>query len=168
VVGLVRSARGLKGDVRIEVLTDRPADRFRVGAILHREAATEPLTIQRAEPVADGPGWWLRFAEIADRSAADALRGVYLEADVSVDERPSQGVWWHEVIGATVSDRDGRDLGRVVDVYRAGGAEVYVVEGPIGRFDVPGVRAVVVDWRPREGSIIIDRDALGLERTDPA
>jgi 16S rRNA processing protein RimM len=168
VVGLVRSARGLKGDVRVEVLTDRPADRFQAGAVLYREGDTRPLTIQQAEPVADGPGWWLRFAEAADRSTADRLRGVYLEVDVSADERPPEGVWWHEVIGARVSDRDGRDLGRVVDVYRAGGAEVYVVEGSSGRFDVPGVRAVVVDWRPREGSIVIDADALGLDRSEPA
>jgi 16S rRNA processing protein RimM len=162
VVALVRSVHGLLGDVRVEELTDRPEDRFRVGAVLYREGASGRLTIVRAEPVANGPGWWLRFAEATDRTAAEALRGTYLEADVPVDARPADAAWWHEVVGARVTTRGGRDLGRVVDVYRAGGAEVFLVDGPGGQIDVPAVRAIVLDFRPRDGVLVVDAEALGL------
>ena len=40
----------------MEVLTDRPEDRFVVGTVLHREGDDRPLTIATAEAVADGPG----------------------------------------------------------------------------------------------------------------
>ena len=166
VVGLVRTAHGLRGDVRVEILTDRPGHRFRPGSVVYREGDGRGLTIDRAEPVADGPGWWLHFAEVRDRTSADGLRGTYLEAVVDGAERPADEVWWHEVVGATVTDIGGGGLGTVVDVYRAGGAEVYEVEGPAGHFDLPAVRGVVVDFRPRDGVIVVDRAALGLDEDD--
>ncbi len=51
-----------------------------------------PLTITSAEAIADGPGWRLRFREIASRDAADTLRGAYLEAEVRPDEDLARGV----------------------------------------------------------------------------
>src|SRR6266516_235804 len=79
VVALVRGVHGLRGAVRIEVLTDKPEQRYRPGVVLHREGSDSPLTIASAEPVADGPGWRVRFREVATRDAADTLRGAYLE-----------------------------------------------------------------------------------------
>ena len=61
VVALVRGVHGLRGAVRVEVLTDRPEERFRPGIVLHREGSDAALTIASAEPVADGPGWRVRF-----------------------------------------------------------------------------------------------------------
>jgi len=105
----------------------------------------------------------LRFAEATDRTAADRLRGAYLETDVPTVDLPADAVWWHEVVGARVADTTGAEIGRVVDVYRAGGAEVFVVDGPAGRFDVPAVRAVVTEFRPHDGELVIDVAALGLD-----
>ena len=60
VVALVRGFRGLRGHVRVELLTDRPEDRFAPGVRLYLEGSDETLTIEEASPVADGPGWWLQ------------------------------------------------------------------------------------------------------------
>jgi ribosomal 30S subunit maturation factor RimM len=57
----------------------------------------------------------------------------------------------------------GNALGTVGDIYRAGGAEVFVVRGgPHGEFDVPAVRAFIRTFAPRRGEIVVDADALGL------
>jgi len=164
VVALVRGVHGLRGAVRVEVLTDRPEVRFVPGVVLHPEGTRRPLTISWAEPVRDGPGWRMRFAEVSDRTAADGLRGVYLEAAVGPTDALARGeYYWHEVIGVPVTDLAGRELGIVGDVYRAGGAEVFVVRGgPVGEFDVPAVRAFVRIFAPRRGEIVIDPDALDL------
>jgi 16S rRNA processing protein RimM len=132
--------------------------------VLHPEGRNEHLTISAAEPVGDGPGWRLRFREIPDRTAAEPLRGVYLEAVVPPAEAPRRGeYYWHEVIGVPVTDVAGNPLGTVRDVYRAGGAEVFVVDGgPVGSFDVPAVRAFVRILAPRRGEIVVDADALDL------
>jgi 16S rRNA processing protein RimM len=161
VVGLVRGFHGLRGAVRVESLTDRAQERFSVGRSLFVEGGDAPLTIVEAQP--DTQGWRLRFAEVADRTAAEALRDVYLEAIVAPGEQLPRGeFYWHEVIGASVTDVDGTALGEVTDVYRAGGAEVVVVRGPAGEVDVPLVRAVVRIFAPARGEIVVDGEALGL------
>jgi 16S rRNA processing protein RimM len=154
---------GLNGAVRVEVLTDRPEERFVPGAVLHREGRSEPLTIESATAVADGPGWRLRFRELPDRTAAETLRGAYLESAVQPDALSRGEYYWHEVIGVTVTDVDGRELGTVSDIYRVGEAEVFVVRGgPAGEFDVPAVRAFVRIFAPRRGEIVVDSTALDL------
>jgi 16S rRNA processing protein RimM len=165
VVALVRGVHGLRGAVRIEVLTDRPEQRFRPGVVLHREGSEAPLTIGSAEPVADGPGWRVRFREVATREVADTLRGAYLEATVHPVGDLSRGeVYWHEVIGTAVRGVDGAELGTVQDVYRVAENEVYVVAGgPYGTFDLPAVRAFIRIFAPRRGEIVVDAEALDLQ-----
>jgi 16S rRNA processing protein RimM len=132
-----------------------------VGRSLFVEGGDTPLTIVEAQP--DAQGWRLRFAEVTDRTAAEALRDVYLEAIVAPGGQLPRGeFYWHEVIGASVTDVDGTALGEVTDVYRAGGAEVVVVRGPAGEVDVPLVRAVVRIFAPARGEIVVDGEALGL------
>jgi 16S rRNA processing protein RimM len=163
-VALVRGLHGLNGGVRVEILTDHPEDRFAPGSVLHREGSDEPLTVAWSSPVADGPGWRLRFQEIPTREAADALRGAYLEWVAQPDAELGRGEYfWHEVIGAAVRGVDGAELGTVRDVYRSGGAEVFLVDGgPYGEFDVPAVRAFVRVFAPRRGEIVVDVEALDL------
>ncbi|HYM82686.1 MAG TPA: ribosome maturation factor RimM [Candidatus Dormibacteraeota bacterium] len=163
-MGLVRGVHALRGRLRVEVLTDRPKDRFRRGAVLYAEGSEEPLTVAEARPVADGPGWWLRFRELRDRAAAEGLRDRYLEADVPGDSLAAGEVWWHEVVGTPVEDLEGRPVGVVADLYRAGGAEVLVVNGgPLGELDVPNVASIVPTFAPREGRIVVDLAVLDPE-----
>lgn len=163
-VGLVRGVHGLNGALRVEILTDRPEARFARGAVLFREGTDAPLTIHEAVPVEDGPGWRVRFREIPDRTAADTLRGVYLESQVPPAEAPARGAaYWHEVIGTPVVGLDGEVLGSVVDIYRVADNDVYVVRGgPRGEFDVPAVRDFVRIFAPRRGEIVVDAVALDL------
>src|SRR6185437_5040247 len=99
VVGLVRRVHGLRGVLRVEVLTDHPELRFAPGASLYPEGGRRALTVDEASPVADGPGWWVRFRERPDRNAAEPLVGTYLEALVPATGADDAGtVWWHEVV----------------------------------------------------------------------
>jgi 16S rRNA processing protein RimM len=149
----------------VESLTDREDERFAAGRQLFVEGAAAPLTIVESRP--DGVGWHLRFAELADRTAAETLRDVYLEAVVAPGERLADGeFYWHEVVGLAVLDTDGTQLGVVTDIYRAGGAEVAVVDGDAGELDVPLVKAIVRSLDPGRGEIVVDGHALGL-RAEP-
>jgi 16S rRNA processing protein RimM len=165
VVALVRGVHGLRGAVRVEVLTDKPEQRFRPGSVLFREGTDVPLTIASADAVADGPGWRLRFRDVTTREGADTLRDAYLESEVHPAGELARGeVYWHEVVGATVRDVSGTDLGVVEDVYRVGENEVYVVRGePFGTFDLPAVRAFIRVFAPRRGEIVVDAEALDLQ-----
>lgn len=164
VVAQVRGLHGLNGAVRVEVLTDRPEERFATGNVLHVEGDARPLTVAVAEPVEDGPGWRLRFREVPTRSAAERLREAYLEITVDRSTDLDAGAaYWHEVVGAVVRDSTGAELGRVADVYRAGENEVYVVRGgPAGEFDLPAVRDVITSFAPERGEIVVDEVVLDL------
>jgi 16S rRNA processing protein RimM len=164
VVGLVRGIHGLRGAVRLEVLSDDPA-RFEPGAYLFPEGTDELLTIDWAQ--ADGPGILIRFRERPDRAAAESLRDRYLEAQVSADDRPPGSWYWHEVTGVAVTTLAGEELGRVTDIFRTGGSEVFVVEGPRGEILVPAVTSVIVEFAPTTGRIVVDGEALDLDDAEP-
>jgi 16S rRNA processing protein RimM len=167
-VGLVRGLHGLRGAVRVEVLTDHPDERFAPGARVWVTGRPEALTIVEAAP--DGKGLRVRFREVPDRNAAEALRDALLE--VGLDEVPApdgDAVWWHELVGVEVRGVDGASLGTVRDVYRVGPAEVLIVDGgTVGPFDLPVVRDFVRAWTPRDGVIVVDADALDLHPRPPA
>jgi 16S rRNA processing protein RimM len=160
----VRGLHGLRGAVRVEVLTDQPETRFARGTVLHVEGDARPLTVAAAQPVEDGPGWRVQFREIADRAAAERLREAYLEIAVDRSADLADGAaYWHEVVGSTVKDSSGNVLGTVADVYRAGEAEVYVVRGgPAGEFDLPAVRDVITTFAPDRGELVVDEAVLDL------
>jgi len=161
VVGLVRGVHGLDGAVRVEPLSDDPG-RFEPGSRLHPEGARRRLTVEWAQ--ADEPGLLVRFREVRSREAADALRDVYLEADAASLPLDGDSYWWHEVIGLPVTTDRGEQLGKVDDVFRAGGGEVYVLRGgPRGELLVPAVRSVFRAFEPRQGRLVVDADALGLD-----
>ena len=165
VVARVRGFHGLRGTMRLESLTDRAEERFAIGKSLFIEGSDSSLTVVESAP--DSLGWRVRFAEVSDRTAAEGLRDAYLEVVVAPGEELPRGeFYWHQVVGASVADVDGSALGKVVDVYRAGGAEVLVVEGPAGELDVPVVRSVVRIFAPLRGEIVVDGEALGLRGND--
>ncbi len=145
------------------MLTDRPEDRFTVGARLYLEGSRDALTIADATPVADGRGWWLRFREVPDRDTADTLRDRYLEIDAPNEPREPGRWFFHELLGLAVRSGTGDELGSITDIYRAGGAEVFVVRGPRGELDIPGVRGIVLELAPDRGEMIVDLDALALD-----
>jgi len=166
VVGLVRGIHGLKGAVRLEILSD-DARRFAVRSVLYAEGSPEPLTIAWSQP--DEPGILVRFNQVTTREQAELLRGRYLEAEASAKALPEGTFYWHEITGAAVTTTAGEALGSVADVFRVGESEVFVVRGgPRGELYVPAVSAVVRELAPRDGRIVVDADALGLDEEPPA
>jgi len=158
VVGLVRGLQGLRGAVRVEVLTDNE-ERFTPGSVIYPEGSDRRLTVASAHRA--GPGLLVRFREVRDRAGAESLRDAYLEAPAA--ELPGESYYWHEIVGCEVSDSHGRVLGRVEEVFRVGESEVYVVRGGESELLVPAVASVVRDMSPGQKRIVVDELALGLD-----
>ena len=163
-VGLVRGLHGLRGAVRVEVLSDDP-ERFAVGSVLYVEREQRALTVAWTGPAK--PGILVRFEELPTRESAEALLDRYLEA--FAEEPLPAGTWyWHQIRGLAARTTDGRDLGTVVDVFRAGAGEVYVARGgPLGEVMIPGVANVVVEMDPAAGFLVVDPVALDLPDKPP-
>jgi 16S rRNA processing protein RimM len=160
-VGLVRGVHGLRGAVRVEILTD-DASRFEPGSEVYPEGSEDPLTLEWVQE--DAPGTLVRFREIGDRPTAETLKDRYLEVPATPGRLGEGEYYWHEVIGSRVVAMGGRDLGEVEDVFRAGGAEVLVVRDTNGHeLLIPAVKGLVTELAPQERRIVVDADALDIE-----
>jgi 16S rRNA processing protein RimM len=143
--------------VTVEVRTDAPERRLAPGAVLHASGRAD-LTVTAAR---DHNGvLLLRFAEVADRSAAEALRDVVLEADVPEDDpdETDEDAWYeHELVGLRVEDPAGRPLGEVAALQVGTAQDLLVVRRPDGvpRL-VPFVGAIVPEVDVAGGRVVVD------------
>jgi 16S rRNA processing protein RimM len=174
VVARIGRAHGLRGEVGLDVRTDVPQERFAVGAVLTTDPADAgPLTVLSTR-VHQGR-WVVRFAESADRSDAEALRGVSLvvEEDVSDEE----DAWYpHELAGLRAELADGTDVGEVIGLEHLPAHDALVVRETTGeRTLVPFVRQIVptvdvaggrVVLTPPGGLLARDADAAEIDRPD--
>ena len=144
-VGRIGRAHGLHGEVAFTLTSDVTA-RVAKGSVLH--AGDRPLTVVASRP--HQGRWLLRFAEVADRTAAEALRGAVVTADPI--EGADDVLWVHELVGSRVVDTAGVDLGPIVAVEANPASDLLVVEIAGREVLVPSV--FVTDRR--DGVIVID------------
>jgi 16S rRNA processing protein RimM len=107
-VGRIAKPHGVRGEVVVDLVTDR-LERLAPGS----ELATDrgPLVVVAARP--HQHRWIVQFEGVDDRVAAERLAGVVLRAEPIDDP---DVLWVHELIGATVVERDGTERGEVVAV----------------------------------------------------
>jgi 16S rRNA processing protein RimM len=108
------------------------------------------------------------FAEVADRTAAEALRGLTLVVDVDASEEPDdpEEFYDHQLVGLAVTTTDGRAVGEVVEVLHGTGQDLLAVRTAAGdEVLVPFVTALVPVVDVRAGRVeVVDRPGL----LDPA
>ena len=87
-------------------------------------SARGTLTVVWSKPF--GPDRYIvQFEGVADRGAADSLRGLELEAE-PIDAPDT--LWVHELVGATVRDAVGTELGRIASVEANPASDLIVLE----------------------------------------
>jgi 16S rRNA processing protein RimM len=147
-LGRVLRPHGVRGELRIEVLTDYP-ERILPGLIVnigpdpavddaHKYEITKVRTHQQY--------LILQVDGVDDRDAADVLREQYimvaLEDAIPLDD---DEFYLFQAIGLAVYTDDGESLGAVVDVLETGANDVYVVQGPRGEVLLPAIDECIVD-----------------------
>lgn len=157
VVGRVGRPHGIRGGVSVRPTTDNPEDRFAVGAVLDTDPASAgPLTVTAAR--SNGTAWVLSFAQIADRDAAETIRGVLLTVPIDAlppTEDPEE-FYDHQLVGLAVVTRDGSPLGTVEEVLHPPAAPVLSVRRPDGSTElVPFVSAIVPEVDLAAGRLVV-------------
>ena len=138
----VTGAHGVTGEVRLKLFGEGVA-----ALSAHKRFNDGALTLAKVRD--DGKGGAIaRFAEIADRIAAEKLRGTALTVARSALPPLAEGEYYHaDLIGlAAVSDA-GKPLGVVVAVENFGAGDVIEIERPDGkRFMAPMRAEAVPEW----------------------
>ncbi len=138
----IAGAHGLKGHVKLIVHTDDPELRFQPGVILDTDSAEFPeLTILEARH--SGSSWQVLFEEVADRNAAEQLRGTQLSIETDEWESAADEWYLHELVGLPVKDTEGRELGKVSGIESGAAQDLLVVATSDGEVRVPFVTALV-------------------------
>lgn len=172
IVGQIAGAHGIGGEVRVRVLADDPALLLEAKRFaLSRSGADDPQASEvENEGGTTGRAGEVRLAlrGVADRDAAEALRGTLVLADVAdLPPLPAGQHYWFELVGCAVETAAGEPVGDVVSVRETGAAhDVLEIAGVDGRVRlVPIVAALLrsVDVASRR---IVLEDVAGL--ADPA
>jgi 16S rRNA processing protein RimM len=170
-VGRIGEAWGLKGGFRVLPYADPPealmaASRWHLKAAsddahVAASAAKQPASLEISSMRAQGDGFVAVSPGVADRTAAEALRGVRIF--VARSSFPAVGTdeyYWADLIAMTVRNRDDVVLGEVVGLIDTGPQSVLRVRGdgaegeerliPFVAAFVDSVdlaaRRIVVDW----------------------
>jgi 16S rRNA processing protein RimM len=140
-VGRILGPHGIRGEVKVDPLTDNP-ERFQRGSKLL--AGDETLTVAATREA--GRHILVRFANLPDRTAVEHLRGVMLEVlESDLPALPEGEYYRHQLIGLTVVDTEGNTLGTLEQVLETGANDVYVVRTPDGgELLLPATADVVV------------------------
>jgi 16S rRNA processing protein RimM len=147
-VGRVLRPHGIRGELRVDVMTDYPE---RLGQHVHLWLASpdHPQVVQRY--TVEKTRWHrgvllLKLGGCDDRNAAEQLRGMLVQIPIQEAVPLEEGEYYHfQLIGVQVETESGDLLGQVVQVLETGANDVYVVRGSRGEILVPAVDDLVIE-----------------------
>jgi 16S rRNA processing protein RimM len=148
-LGRVLRPHGIRGELRIEVLTAYP-ERIVPSMCVYigsdpKDAATA-AAYEVTKVRTHQQYLILQLAGMLDRDAADLLRQKYvmipLEDAVPLEE---DEFYLYQAIGLSVYTVDQEHLGEIVEVLETGANDVYVVQGPRGEVLLPAIDECVID-----------------------
>ena len=157
-LGVVAAPHGVRGLVRIKSFTDDPMAIAAYGPLSDesgkKEYRVETLSAARGAVLA-------RIEGVADRTAAEALRGLRLYVERERLPRTGEREWYEaDLIGLAAVGRDGRDWGKVVAFHDFGAGSVMEVSGGrTGGLMLPFTDEAVPEIDVEGGKVVIEPPA---------
>lgn len=138
----IAGAHGLSGEVRLKLFAESVESLAR-----HRQVRVgeHALTLDMVKAAAGDA--IARFAEIGDRSAAEALRGALVTVPRAALPPLGEGEYYHsDLLGLPCVAASGTPLGTCVLIENFGAGDIIEIERPDGtRFMVPVAQAVTIE-----------------------
>ena len=148
----VAGAHGVKGELRLKLFSDSAESLSR-----HKRLVVGGVERRLLSVSASGKGAIARFEGVADRSAAEAMRGQLIEVDRTALPPLEEGEYYHaDLIGLPCFDADGNLLGTVSAVENFGAGDLLEVEDSSGRKSL-------IPFRPGTADLAEDRVVLDPE-----
>jgi 16S rRNA processing protein RimM len=153
-LGVVAAPHGIRGLVRIRSFTEDPMSLGAYGPLSDesgkKEYRVEALSAARGAVLA-------RIEGVADRTAAEALRGLRLYVERSALPETGEREWYEaDLVGLAAVGKDGRDWGKVIAFHDFGAGSVMEVSG--GAM-LPFTDAVVPEIDLSGGKVVVDPPA---------
>ena len=130
-LGVVTAAHGIKGEVKVKTFTQSPEGLGYYGPVSVEDGRQfEVAALRQSKP----DEAVVRFSGIADRNAAETLKGLRLYVPRTALPATEAGEFYHaDLVGLKVEDRSGNLLGTVCGVHNFGAGEIIEIEFSDGR-----------------------------------
>lgn len=150
----VAGAHGIKGELRLKLFSDTIESLSRHAALYVGGAERRLIAIRDS-----GKGAVARFEGVADRSAAEALRGSLVEIDRSALPSLDEGEYYlADLIGLPALDREGNAIGTVAAVENYGAGDLLEIEAGDGKRSLIPFKEGIADLE--SGRILLDPEFL--------
>jgi len=150
----VAGAHGVNGELRLKLFTDSADSLSRHAKLYVGGAERRLLTVRDGGKTAVA-----RFEGVADRSAAEALRGSLVEIDRDALPPLEEGEYYHaDLIGLPAVDGDGQAVGTVAAVENYGAGDLLEIETTSGKRSLIPFKAGIADLEGER--IILDPEYL--------
>ena len=147
--GRIVNTHGVNGEVKIEVWLDSPQFLKRCGRIFLDGAERKILAakVQKNFLIAKLEG-------VEDLNAAMALKGREIAIAREDAPLPKGGYFIRDILGASVRDEQGREIGRLTDVLERPASNIYVVQGETEHL-IPAVPEFILNTDAEKGIITV-------------
>jgi 16S rRNA processing protein RimM len=134
---------GLRGELKVELLTDYPEQLGRLHTVYLGPQA-EPWAVEGVR-LHKGAALF-KLTGCDDRTAAEALRGALVQIALEDAVPLEEGEYYeHQIVGLKVVGEDGTLLGKITEVISTGANDVYLVVGPGGELLLPAIESVILE-----------------------
>lgn len=153
-LGVVIGAQGLKGEVKVKTFTGSPDALGAYGPLHARNGRSFEVTHARATRADIAV---VGLAGVADRTAAERLKGVELYVAREALPHPDEDEFYHsDLIGLAAYDAEGRIFGKVAALHNFGAGDVIAIVKPDGdEIFLPFTREIVPMVDVAGGRIVV-------------
>jgi 16S rRNA processing protein RimM len=143
-IGKIVKARGIRGDVVVRPMTDRPARFKKLNRVFVGSTDATACEADVLQVAVEQRGIRLRLANATDRNSAEDLIGSLVFVEEGEAIRLPRGTFFvHDVIGLNVLDDSGNAVGIVKDVIKYPANEIYVVDRNGKELLLPAVKEFI-------------------------
>ena len=147
VVGFLRRAHGVQGEIIMDLHTDFP-ERFRSERKLFVGEEHKVRTIESVRSHAKGLLIKFKGIETPEETARFRNQWVYIKA-TDAPPLPEGQFYQHQLFGFQVVDENENLLGELVEIIETGANDVYVVKNESGKeILLPAIPSVILDLDP--------------------
>jgi len=161
ILGKITGVQGLRGWLKVFSHTRPPENIFQFARWQLKSASGRVISRSITEHKYQGKKLLVKMQGVDDRTTAEGLVG--LEIFIDQDQLPalSDEYYWRELIGLTVKDTNGIELGDIIDLMETGANDVLLLKHRNGTsLAIPWLPEVIIDVDIEQSVLIADWEPL--------
>jgi 16S rRNA processing protein RimM len=160
IIGSVVGSHGVRGEIKVQILTDDPHRFGLLNQVFIGLEDQEPVAVPLLGYRLHKGRALLRLENVDDRSTAETLKGYLIQVPREDAIPLEEGEFYeHQIIGLEVRTVAGERLGEVVEILYTGANEVYIVHSAVAgtrELLIPAIEDVIREIDLAGGRIIVE------------